>query len=106
MMVCMGMFGKAKYPTPSPPDTMPTTVLNPYPRSIGEGTISYLELYVREMGCVVSPAVCAGVGILLINGGLLNIRAHYMCVNTVRDCRLMRHLHTACDCLQARQVCL
>ena len=89
MMVCMGMFGKAKYPTPSAPDTMPTTVPNPYPRSIGEDTISYLELYVREMGCVVSPAVCASIGILLINGGLLNIQAAYKCVNTVRDCRLL-----------------
>ena len=89
MMVCMGMFGKAKYPTPSPPDTMPTTVPNPYPRSIGEDTISYLELYVHEMGCVVSPAVSASIGILLINGGLLNIQAAYKCVNTVRDCRLL-----------------
>ena len=86
MMVCMAMFGKAKYPTPQSPNAMPATVPNPYPLYTNDVTISYLELYNRQMGCVVSPAVCAGVGILLINGGMLRIRAAYRCVNVARAC--------------------
>jgi len=90
MMVVMGMFGRAKFPTPPPPNTMPSTVPNPYPPYAGEDTIKYLDLYDRQMSCVVSPAVCAGIGILLINGGLLKIRAAYMCVNAAHDSH-MRH---------------
>jgi hypothetical protein len=86
MMVCMGMFGKAKYPTPQPPNAMPTTVPNPYPRYTSDVTIGYIDLYTRQLGCIVSPAVCAGVGILLINGGMLRIRAAYRCVSASRSC--------------------